>query len=65
MMPAMPDRPRELNDINILVDDITEEESSLSIPGKRRHSCVPGSSHQLDPLIIGRRYSAHIRETKS
>ena len=64
MMTAMPDRPRELNDINILVDDITEEESSLSIPGKRRHRCVPGS-YQLDPLIIGRRYSAHIRETKS
>ena len=64
MMPALPGRQREVKDVNILVDHIAEEDLSLSVPAKRRHSCVPGS-YQLDPATSGRRYSAHIRETKS
>ena len=65
MMPAMPGRQRELKDVNILVDDIREEELSLPIPVKRRHSCVAGPYHLDVSLNSGGRYSTHIRETKS
>ena len=64
-MPGLPGKQREVKDVNILVDDVTtEEQLRLSIPAKRRHSCVPGS-YQLDAVNIGRRYSANIRDTKS
>ena len=64
LMPAPPGKQREMKDVNILMDNTTEESLRVPIPAKRRHSCVPGSC-QLDAVNIGRRYSAHIRDTKS
>ena len=57
-MPTVPGRQRELK-------DRTEEYLRLSIPAKRRHSTTVPGSYQLDAVNIGRRYSAHIRDTKS
>lgn len=59
MMPTVPITEKEMKDmkeVNILVDDITENDLKLPMPAKRRHSCLPGLLDS-DSAKIGRRNS--------
>ena len=63
MITTVPSRKKEVKDVNILVDDITEKDGKISLPAKRRHSCLPGLL-QSDPATPGRRNSAHRQSNK-
>ena len=58
MIPAMPGTRKEMKDVNILVDEITEEALKLSIPAKRRHTI------QSDSVNPGERNSAQPQSNK-
>ena len=62
-MPTVPITEKEIKqikEVNILVDDITEQDLKLPIPAKRRHSCLAGLL-QSDSANLGRRNSANRR----
>ena len=64
MITGVPSTKRELKDVNISVDDITEKDEKIArLPAKRRHSCLPGLLHS-DPANPGRRNSAHLQSNK-
>ena len=66
MDPAMPSTQKEMKNVNILMDDITEEDLKLSIQAKRRHSCLPDllQSDYVNPSDSGGRHSAHLQSNK-
>ena len=64
MITGVPSMKRDMKDVTVLVDgDITEKEGKISLPAKRRHSCLPGLL-QTDPANPGRRNSAQRQSNK-